>query len=539
MDLDSKAVMLFRVFTAQESYDAVPKAVSKTRALYVQDASYFQHALKFQRHDRILVPLDNLTYECPVGINERTGEVGNLCLDRVTPVEGVQQFRIHGVFTEYGSTKPTQGNQSPSKLNEFPPTNLPGPRWQYHYGDPFLLRPDFSPTSSGGQDNGGVRKVNVFNLRTGEPLSVPLTKVRLHPNYRFKGSGMRIIKTGIDSSSTKFRGGQLLTVAVLGGRNVRLGGKATSSLLFCLATGSGAPSWVFENQIEALDTDFMRFANHTSDWLTSDMEDNIQEDLEELSLRDIQVMYANLQTSSADSSSNWAGYQQERYRGDGSDLEDASGEDDSEDGDIQFRGMLSQTSYGGGREYSRYHSRGGMPPTRTSRQSSTNHEINYNVRVAMDPGGRGQVRRTALAPVQSDGASRRGRTPVRVPRTIQHAPPPEEQSTPSHTRNPRWAHAQLTPTPDHFDFLGDRVREEGERLRGMELARYNSREREHHGDELGTGQSAPRAPHDLHGDFITDTRSRSRGYDLADTEHLGSHYQRNHPRRSPPVGDGY
>ncbi|KAK6358623.1 hypothetical protein TWF730_007948 [Orbilia blumenaviensis] len=535
MDLDSKAVMRFRVFIAQENFDTVSKTASKHRQACLQDASYFQHALKFQRHDRILVPLDNICYDFPVGVNERTGEVGNLCLDLVTPAEAIQQFRIHGVFKEYGSTKPMKINRQSSNFNEFPPRILYNePQWQYHYGDPFLLRPEFNTTSSSERNNDGVRKINVFNLRTGEPLSVPLSKVRLHPNYRFKSSEIRGSKRGLESSSTQFRGGQLLTVAVLGGRNVRLGGRATSSLLFCLATASGIPSWVLEDQLEPLDKDFMSVANHTCDWLVSDMDDEIQEDIHNLGLRDLslRIMYAGFQSSLGGQGDTWEDYP-EGYREEDFEQEDAQGEDYSEDGDIHSRGMLSPTPS--------YHSRDrdnsgrrrwdAAVRVQRTRQSSTGSEVQERRRAHIDPlGGGVQVDST---PVQSDNTDQRGRNPIA--RTARHVPLPESQ--PSRTRGQRLT--CLAPPPDHFQFLEARLTEERERFNGVDFARYSSQEREPQDGGSERGESGSRGPLDMYEEALAYMSTMSRGPEQMGRGGSGSEYQPNYPRRSPPIGDGY
>ncbi|KAF3225537.1 hypothetical protein TWF192_002715 [Orbilia oligospora] len=542
MDLDAKAVMRFRVFIAQENFDSVSRGVSKHRATFLQDASYFQHPLRFQRHDRILVPLDNMCYDCPVGINERTGEVGNLCLDRVTPAEGIQQFRIHGVFKEYGTTEPIKTsnvNHHNSNIEEFPPANLYEPRWQFHYGDPFLLRPDFNLTNSGQRDVEGIRKVNVFNLRTGEPLSVPLTKIRLHANYKFKGSEIRGSQKGIGSLGTQFYTGQLLTVAVLGGRNVRLGGRTTRSLLFCLATGTGAPSWVLENQLEPLDRDFMSFANHTTHWLISDMEDETQDDLQGLGLQDLnlQVVYANFRNSANPNGSRANYLQGQVFRGYDSDLEDAPhSEHESEDGDIQSRGRqppapsCSRNDMGNSRGR-----RDGRIVLQRTRQSPVGSEIHELRRAHLDPSSQGiRIDSTPVQP-ESNVNIQRGRNPTS--RSPHHPLHPEERM--GRPRGPRSSH--LAPPPNHLEFLGDRLEEESERYNGMDFARYSSRERDPHDDESVRGDSPHGSNQDRYDEAFAYMRFGGPGpaAEPMDRENSNLQYQRNHPRRSPPVGDGY
>ncbi|KAK6348557.1 hypothetical protein TWF718_006345 [Orbilia javanica] len=541
MDLDSKSVMLFRVFIAQEDFDTVSKAVSKNRATFLQDASYFQHPLKFQRHDRILVPLDNMCYDCPVGINERTGEVGNLCLDRVTPAEGIQQFRIHGVFKEYGSTRPikTNVNQYNPGTEDFPPENLYEPQWQFHYGDPFLLRPDFNPTNITGQrENEGLRKINVFNLRTGEPLSVPLTKVRLHPNYIFKGSEIRGSQKGLGNSRSQFRSGQLLTVAVLGRRNVRLGGRTTSSLLFCLATGSGVPSWVLENQLEPLDTEFMSSANHSCHWLISDMEDDIRDDIHGLGLQDLslQVVYANFRNSGNSNTTRTSDLQDQIYQEYDSEQEDGPcSEDDGEDGDIQHRGRLPHTTSRGHSDVGnsrRHGSRDDRVILQRTRQSSVGSEIHELRRAHLDP--RGQGVRVDSTPVQSESSNQRGRNPAS--RSPHYQPYREDQLL--HARTQRARSSRLAPPPHHLMFLGDRLQEERERFTGMDIARYSSRERDPEDGELEGEEPLNGIQREGMNRALAYMRSR-RGPQARGTEHTNSHCQQEHRRRSPPIGDGY
>ncbi|KAK6495801.1 hypothetical protein TWF481_002847 [Arthrobotrys musiformis] len=555
MDLDSKAVMRFRVFIAHENYDAVWKGVSKHRRTVIQDASYFQHPLKFQRHDRILVPLDNICYDCLVGINERTGEVGNLCLDRVTPAEGIQQFRIHGVFKEYGSTRPiikTNANRHyvyhqmhSSVHEEFPPAILYEPQWQYYYGDPFLLRPEFSSTTTTTEqrDHEGVRKINVFNLRTGEPLSVPITKLRLHPNYKFKGSEIRSSQKGLGNSIAQFRSGQLLTVAVLGGRNVRLGGRTTSSLLFCLATGTGAASWVLENQLEPLDTEFMSFANHTSHWLILDMDDETQDGLDGLGFQDLslQVVYANFRNST-NSNDSRASYRQERVKYEDSELEDAPySEDESEDGDIQSRGRLSpnlSSSHGDGETPQLYRSRGNrVVLLQRTRQSSASSEVHERRRAHLDPSSQGVL--VDSTPIQSEGTDPRGRNVTSRP--LHHTSYPEEQPA---RAPPGSRPSRLAPPPGHLNFLEERLFEEGaSRFLGVDGTRYSSRERDPRDSEPEDARekSPYGGDHDAlrYGEALTYMRARSNDHEAMDREHSNSRYSRNHPRRSPPIGDGY
>ncbi|KAK6517677.1 hypothetical protein TWF506_004859 [Arthrobotrys conoides] len=541
MDLDSKAVMRFRVFIAQENFDDVSKRISKHRATFLQDASYFQHPLRFQRHDRILVPLDNMCYDCPVGINERTGEVGNLCLDRVTPAEGIQQFRIHGVFKEYGTTKPikTNVNHHYSGIEEFPPENLYEPRWQFHYGDPFLLRPDFNLTNTGQRDAEGIRKVDVFNLRTGEPLSVPLTKIRLHPNYKFKGSEIQGSHKGLGNSGTQFRAGQLLTVAVLGGRNVRLGGRTTSSLLFCLSTGTGFPSWVLESQLEPLDRDFMSFGNHSTHWLISDMEDDTQDDLQGLGLQDLnlQLVYANFRNS-ANPNGSRTNYLQEQLRREyESDLEDAPySEYESEDGDIQSRGRQPPTPSCGHNDVGNsQRRRGSQVIPQRARQSSVGSEIHELRRAHLDPSSQGiRIDSTPVQP-ESNSSIQRGRNPAS--RSPHHPPHPEEQMV-----RPRGARSsRLAPPPNHLDFLGDRLEEERERYVGMNFARYGSRERSPQDGESAQGDSPHERDQDTHmyDEALFYMRLGNGPPEPMDRESSNLRYQRNHPRRSPPIGDGY
>ncbi|KAK6495838.1 hypothetical protein TWF481_002883 [Arthrobotrys musiformis] len=525
-------------FKHGNEYDSLSTLPNELAKVHEQSVERMQGInIPWQRHDRILVPLDNICYDCPVGINERTGEVGNLCLDRVTPAEGIQQFRIHGVFKEYGSTKPiikTNANRHyiyhhnqqmhPSVHEEFPPATLFEPQWQYHYGDPFLLRPEFrsANTATEQRDHEGVRKINVFNLRTGEPLSVPLTKLRLHPNYKFKGSEIRSSQNGLGNSIAQFRSGQLLTVAVLGGRNVRLGGRTTSSLLFCLATETGAASWVLENQLEPLDTEFMSFANHTSHWLISDMDDETQVGLDGLCFQDrsLRVVYANFRNST-NSNDSRANYRQEREKH----------EDESEDGDIQSRGRLSpnlSSSHGDGENPQLYRSRGNrVVLLQRTRQSSTSSEVHERRRAHLDPSSQGVL--VDSTPIQSEGTDQRGRNVTS--RLFHHTSYPEEQPA---RAPPGLRPSRLAPPLGYLNFLEERLFEEGaSRFFRVDGTRYSSRERDLRDSELEDAreESPYGGDHDAlrYGEALTYMRARSNDHEAMDREHSNSRYSRNHP----------
>ncbi|RVD85928.1 uncharacterized protein DFL_004229 [Arthrobotrys flagrans] len=265
------------------------------------------------------------------------------------------------------------------------------------------------------------------------------------------------------------------------------------------------------------------------------MEDDAQEDINALGLQDLnlQVVYANFRNS-GNLDGTRANYLQHQIDKEyDSDLEDAPcSEYDSEDGDTQIRGRLPQTpSYGQNDVGNSRHYRGNRVVLQRTRQSSHGSEIHELRRAHLDPSGQEVL--VDSTPVQSEINNQRGRNPTsRSPHYPSYLK--EQPMRPQGLRSSR-----LAPPPNHLEFLGDRLNEEGERFGGMDFARYSSRERDPRDGEPGRGRSPYGSNGDMYGEALAYMRSRSRGAGPTDREHSDPRYQRNHPRRSPPIGDGY
>ncbi|KAK6340638.1 hypothetical protein TWF696_008962 [Orbilia brochopaga] len=246
------AVMRFRQYTASEPYDHTGER-SVDRAKIVQQS--FQYQLKYKRGDDILIPVDNLGFEHPVGVNETNGQVGNiqnldhlrLDLDRDEPP--TRSYQIHGIIDAPDST--------PFKPNDYEhlnkPPREPSPdavtsRWQYSFGEPFLLR----PVTNEQLKNQTEQLVHLFNLRTGEPISAPIATVQLFPNFRYVGT-VPVLDPRFSGSRAAFTCGQLVTAATFGRRSIRLGHRDSTNSVYCIGAASGAAAWVLEDKLEAIE----------------------------------------------------------------------------------------------------------------------------------------------------------------------------------------------------------------------------------------------------------------------------------------------
>ncbi|KAJ6262534.1 hypothetical protein Dda_3345 [Drechslerella dactyloides] len=249
------AVMRFRQYTASEPYDyTIPRSADRAKV----GAPEFQYQLKYKRGDEILIPVDNLGFDHPVGINETNGQVGNIAnLDHLRlDLDGrkppTRSYQIHGIID---LDKPTE--VSPFRPNDYEHLNKPpgqlsedasSSRWQYSFGEPLLLR----PISNEQLKNQTERLVHLFNLCSGKPLSLPMSSVQLFPNYRYIGT-VPVLDPRFSGARAAFTCGQLVTAAMFGKRSIRLGHRDITNSVYCISSTTGAAAWVLQDKLEPIE----------------------------------------------------------------------------------------------------------------------------------------------------------------------------------------------------------------------------------------------------------------------------------------------
>ncbi|KAF3906068.1 hypothetical protein ABW21_db0207666 [Orbilia brochopaga] len=256
--LNPLAVMRFRRYIASEAYDHAIER-SADRAKIVQQS--FQFQLRYRRGDDILIPVDNLGFEHPVGVNETNGQVGNIAnldhlrLDLDRDGSPTKSYQIHGIIHAPDST-PTE-EPAPFKPNDLEHLNAPhrdpspdavASQWQYSFGEPFLLR----PVTNEALRNQTEQLVHLFNLRTGLPVSAPNSDVRLFPNFRYVGT-VPVLDPRYSGSRAAFTRGQLVTAATFGRRSIRIGHRDSTNSVYCIGANTGAAAWVLEDKLAPIE----------------------------------------------------------------------------------------------------------------------------------------------------------------------------------------------------------------------------------------------------------------------------------------------
>ncbi|KAF3934913.1 hypothetical protein ABW19_dt0206327 [Dactylella cylindrospora] len=262
MAAQSTTVPFYR-YTAFKPDDRTLSSYNRSRSVF--DRIPLEHPLRFKKGDRILIPADNLTFPFIVGVNESTKEIGNLHQDNVGLIANdVKDFevRVHGKIASSGSNRrpfrrPVVYPEPDPKIESSPePENdSVGAGWSYKSGDPFFLRPPISEEAEL-ENTEGKRSIGIWNLRTGESLTVPVIQLQFFPNCRYIGpqisSSPRRPKR---STKLRFRKNALLTFAAYGQRKMQIhgnGGRVSS--IYCVDVETGDAGWILDSHIEELST---------------------------------------------------------------------------------------------------------------------------------------------------------------------------------------------------------------------------------------------------------------------------------------------
>ncbi|EPS44099.1 hypothetical protein H072_1933 [Dactylellina haptotyla CBS 200.50] len=506
-------VMKCRKFTARRGHDSRPNNVSRARSVFRQQD--FHHQLSFKPGDHVLIPIENLGSELPVGIHESNGEVGNLALDNLDPEDFVTGLRIHGTILEFGPADP----HLPIRNNNIPYCESPegatgGPQWEYKYGDAFFLRPLMDEYI----DNGKDRRIEVFNIRTGRPLIVTPKQVKFLASYRYIGTSQDQIRPR--KSNVKrpvFQTGDLLTVAERKPRDLyKAEGKAPpSKLLFAVKSTTGEAGWVFEDKIQQLSEDEME--NYDDVIPIANGSYNISSALGSMDLNDYDDNYLQrTRTRSEASHSNaFSPRAQSDVHSEYYD-EDAEFEAEDEIDNLDTHGLPSPMSlYGNNME----------SPSRRSRAQTleTTEQSAFLPKHAFTIGPKGQKRMNIktleanqhLIPNLDQQRSRRPppediarlqREP-RVPREYRdyRDPPQLLDSSPA---------AHFLP-PGHFNYFRGQINREQDIREGIQMARMRSSER----------HREPTAPSDLAPQIINGRNALTQNPDSI--SHLNKEH---HPR---------
>ncbi|KAK6544111.1 hypothetical protein TWF694_000821 [Orbilia ellipsospora] len=263
----SRGFMRCRVCIARrddESSPTIHKLDSwRSKSSFRHEQSNYSNSgnrLKFKQGDTILVPVENLGSNHPIGIHRLRCEVGNLNLDNLDPQNQVIWLQIHGYF----------------QINEPcpPQVGAPAHQWTKKDGDPFIIKPRATNETPTDEETGEVL-IEALNLRTGEPTLVPPREVELFANHQYIGL-----------STDLFQDGEFVTVTQFFSRKVRQEGGGDLSLWYATSVRTGWGGWVYKNNLQPLHEEQMHDNNMVLSMLPRNPVLELSSNLQSMKIRD-------------------------------------------------------------------------------------------------------------------------------------------------------------------------------------------------------------------------------------------------------------